>query len=265
MIVLKILLILLLVFAGLLFLILFFPLHYSIHGKSNGTWNIYADVTWLFYFVFVRAHVDLEDKTPKVVLRVLGIPITLYPRKEKKPKKDKKAAKTQPAVEVKPDQKAAEASPETDAEESSADADAGKNGKKKKNLIEKIKKLPTLLSKIHTEVLDPHNKEAVKHMIAEVKGIMSHYKPRRIRTNLVFSTGDPSTTGKLIGGLSLVPLIYEKGNRIVPDFTADKAYIEGKFKITGHVILFFALAAAVRLIMDRNIRRLIKHVKTLKG
>ena len=102
-------------------------------------------------------------------------------------------------------------------------------------------------------------------MIAEVKGIMSHYKPRRIRTNLVFSTGDPSTTGKLIGGLSLAPLIYEKGNRIVPDFTADKAYIEGKFKITGHVILFFALAAAVRLIMDRNIRRLIKHVKTLKG
>ena len=62
MIVLKILLILLLVFAGLLFLILFFPLHYSIHGKSNGTWNIYADVTWLFYFVCVRAHVDLEDK-----------------------------------------------------------------------------------------------------------------------------------------------------------------------------------------------------------
>ena len=137
--------------------------------------------------------------------------------------------------------------------------------KPKKNLIEKLKKLPDKVSKIRTEILDPHNKEAVKHLIAESKGIFSHYKPRHIRLNIVFSTGDPSTTGKVLGGLSLVPLLYQRGNRVIPDFTADEAYVQGNFKITGHVILFFALTAAVRLIMDRNIRRLIKHVKTLRG
>ncbi len=266
MIVLKILLILLLVVAGLILLIVFFPIHYSIHGKSNGTWNIYADVTWLFYFVFLRVHVNMEDKKPKAVLHILGIPITLYPKKNKK-RKTKKGKK---------DRKAQKVSAETDsndtadaesdqAGEADADAKEGRPGKKKKNLIEKIKKLPEKVAKIRTEVLDPHNKEAVKHLIAEGKGIFSHYKPRRIRTNLVFSTGDPATTGKVLGGLSIVPLVYEAGNRIVPDFTADKAYIEGKFRISGHIILFFALTAAVRLIADKNVRRLIKHVKTLKG
>ncbi len=272
MIVLKILLILLLVIVGLLLLLLFFPFCYKIHGKSNGTWNLYADVTWLFYFVFLRAHVDLEDKKPKVVLRILGIPITLYPKKEKKQKqKAGDAVSEEPETPEVEKQIKADAPASEDAkipEEAAGEENSGKDetaGKPKKNFIEKLKKLPEKVSKIRTEILDPHNKAAVKHLLAEAKGIFSHYKPRRIRMHLVFSTGDPATTGKVLGGLSLVPVIYQRGNRIVPDFTADEAYLQGDFKITGHVILIFALAAAVRLIMDKNIRRLIKHVKTLRG
>ncbi len=266
MIVLKILLILLLVFAGLLLLILFFPLHYSIHGKSNGTWNFYADVTWLFCFIFFRVHINLEERKPKAVLRILGIPITLYPRKEKKQKKKKgrKTDEAKPSLTESDGNESTAGGSDEDKEQETDDGRA-ESGKKKKNLIEKIKKMPALIGKIRTEVLDPHNKEAVKHLIAEGKGIFSHYKPRRIRFNLVFSTGDPATTGKVLGGLSLVPFVYQDRNRIIPDFAADKAYAKGRFQVSGHIILFFALTAAVRLIMDRNIRRLIKHVKTLKG
>ncbi len=266
MIVLKILLIILLVVVGLLLLILFFPLHYSIHGKSNGTWNFYVDVNWLFYFAFFRVHVNLEDKEPRAVLRILGIPITLYPRKEKKQKQTgrQETEEAQPAL----------SEPDGDGEQSSGNDETGEpgshdhmagSGKKKQNLIEKIKKIPALIGKIRTEVLDPHNKEAIKHLLAEAKGIYSHCKPRRIRFQLVFSTGDPATTGKVLGGLSLVPLVYRDKNRIVPDFVSDTAYVKGRFLVSGHIILFFVLTAAVRLMADRNIRRLTKHVKTLRG
>lgn len=275
MIVLKILLIVLLVIVGLLLLILFFPVHYSLHGKSNGAWKLYADASWLFYLVFLRAYINLEDQAPKVVLRVLGIPITLVPKKEKKQKKkknqDQNPGESVPAENPEDPENTENTDSEAEASGAETDTDTGtdegegKPGKKKPHLLEKIKALPATISKIRTEVLDPRNKEALKHIIAELKGLLSHYKPRGIRTNLVFSTGDPAMTGQVLGVLSMVPLVYEPGNRLAPDFTADNAYIEGRFRVTGHIILFFALTAAVRLIVDRNIRRLIKHVKTLKG
>ena len=67
--------------------------------------------------------------------------------------------------------------------------------------------------------------------------------------------------GKLTGILSLVPYVYQRGNRVIPDFEADKAYLKGKASIRGHMILFFALAMLIRLLKDRNFRRMIRKRK----
>ncbi len=275
----KVVLILFVVFAISFALLLFFPATYRFSGKFNGGARVHADVKWLFPVIFLRASFDTVEKKPKVVLRILGIPLRLYPRKPKKEKKKKKRGKE--AEEQIPEMTA---SPEeAEAETTEAEADATIEEGRARSFFQKIadffRSLPERLKKkkekaasimkkvgaIKNEMTDPHNKEAIKHLLSEVKNLLSHYKPRHLKMNLEFSTGDPAKTGELLGVISVLPFAYLKGNRLVPDFAADAAYIRGKASISGHVILFFAVAAGVRLIMDKNIRRLIKHVKAIKG
>lgn len=268
----KLMLFLIITFGIAMLLILFFPVTYRVSGKFNGGATVHADVKWLFPVMFLRASFDTVEKKPKVVLRILGIPIQLYPRKPKKEKKKKRLGKE--AAEQISEMAASSEETEAEAAEGAEEApkDEGRTHSSFRGFQEKLKKKKeksaSMLKKvgaIKNELTDPHNKAAIKHVLAEMKKLMSHYKPRRIKMKLAFSTGDPAKTGQLLGVISVLPFAYQRGNRVVPDFASDAAYIKGNASVSGHMILFFAVAAAVRLIMDKNIRRLIKHVKAIKG
>lgn len=285
MIVVKILLFLLLFILVLVALILFFPVTYKVAGKSNGTLDLRADVRWLLAVVFLRASFDTEEKKPKVVLRLFGVPVTLYPREPKKAKPEKKQQKTDelPDTSVS-EQISTEASEAVTQQRIEAGEEAGPPGRLERakaffqriadalrsipkrfvSFREKLRRGKEKAAQIKKELLDPHNKEAVQHLFSEGKFLLSHYRPRRIRAKLKFSTGDPATTGELTGALALLPPVYEKGNRITPDFTAEQAYLDGTFSVSGHIILIFAVVSVVRLLADRNFRRLLKHIKAMR-
>ena len=279
--ILKVALIAVLVFLALILLLLFFPFFYRVDIKGNGSFRIKVNLHWLFYVLYLSAVFTFgEDKAPPlVILRIFGIPIQLRPKKEKKKKRKRKKGEPEEAEEgknaeenppsEKPEKEAASEETEQDpgqiSSEDAGSADGAAKTEEKESADEdpeaKKAKAPGKLEKLIAAFKDERNKAAIKHLIEELKKLFSHYKPRKIRMNFVFSTGDPANTGKLTGILSLVPYVYQRGNRVIPDFEADKAYLKGKASIRGHMILFFALAMLIRLLKDRNFRRMIRKRK----
>lgn len=134
-----------------------------------------------------------------------------------------------------------------------------------KTWIQKIKKfilsLKENFSNIKKEVSDETNKNAVSHIFKELKTLLHHIGPRRGRAQLSYSTGDPATTGELTGVLSIMPLFYKKGIHVVPDFTSDRFYIQGNFRVNGHFQVFHLLGIFIRVYRDKDLRKLMQKFK----
>ena len=77
---------------------------------------------------------------------------------------------------------------------------------------------------------------------------------------MVYSTGSPDTTGISLGVLACFPVGYTNRWRITPDFESENLYAKGSFDIKGHVIVISILAATLRILFDKNCRRLYNRI-----
>lgn len=75
-------------------------------------------------------------------------------------------------------------------------------------------------------------------------------------------TGDPSTTGMLLGGISLFPVAYQDGLRIVPDF--EEKHFEADGFIKGRIRMIYFLRLLHRLYQDRELKALWKQINKVK-
>ncbi len=283
----KILLLILLILVALILLILFFPVQYRASGKFNGGTRMFADVWWLFAVVFLRVSYDTAEGQLRIVLRIFGIPIPLYPKRPRKARGIRRKAlpEEQSGVKVSGEERKEPPLPAGNSEkEQQKEAPKKKTiGDRVRSVFQKIRdfftSIPEKLKRIHEkaastgeklarvreELLDPGNKDAIRHILAEGKTLFSHIRPRRLRMKLRFSTGDPATTGEVVGAVSVLPFAYQKGNQLVPDFVSEEAYLNGTIGLSGHIVIFYAVAMLVRLLLDKKVRRLIRHIKAMKG
>ena len=86
-------------------------------------------------------------------------------------------------------------------------------------------------------------------------------RPRKIAGRIVFGLDDPAATGKLTGGIAMVPLFYETELVISPDFETDETYIRGTVTVRGHILLLHALILVVGLAREKRIRAFIGAVR----
>ena len=128
--------------------------------------------------------------------------------------------------------------------------------KRNKKLHKKSHKLKTGIAKFKREYADERNKAAFSHLKKELFIILKRICPRRLRLTMVYSTGSPDTTGISLGILACFPVGYTNRWRITPDFESEKPYAKGSFDIKGHVIVISILAATLRILFDKNCRRL---------
>ena len=122
-----------------------------------------------------------------------------------------------------------------------------------KGIIERIKEVYPKIKKILT---DEKNHEAVKHLKDEVVYLIKIFLPKKSKIDAVFSTGSPDTTGQLFGILACFPAMYQKDWKLIPDFQADDAYFKGTFWGKGWVALYQILGIILRIVFDKNCRRL---------
>lgn len=126
----------------------------------------------------------------------------------------------------------------------------------KKQFKDKSEKIKTGIGKLKREYGDERNKAAFSHLKKELFIILKRICPRRLKLTMVYSTGSPDTTGILLGILACFPVGYTNRWRITPDFESEKPYAKGSFDIKGHVIVISILAATLRILFDKNCRRL---------
>ena len=80
---------------------------------------------------------------------------------------------------------------------------------------------------------------------------------------LIFGSGDPATTGKVLAVLGIVyaktgPLI-----EITPNFVEKQ--LECDLEIEGKIQIIVLVVIAVQVILNKDVRRLIKDVKNIKN
>jgi len=270
-----ILLILFAVVLGLFLLVLFFPVTYKIQGKIADENHIGGKVSWLFSLISIR--VEIRNKDIRVWLRIAGIKKNILPKEEKKTNskvkvKDEPIENQEEELVIQATQLDKEA---FHSKEESIPKPKRKRRKKSlqkylpwniiKEWIAKIKKIIFSIKKnfsnIKKSFLDETNKNAVKKLWRELKFLLRHIGLRRGQVNLKYCTGDPSLTGKITGGLSIMPFMYKKGISVIPDFVTEHPYVKGTFRIKGHLQMFHFIGTAIRVYKDKDIKKLISKFK----
>lgn len=126
------------------------------------------------------------------------------------------------------------------------------------NVIKIVRKTK---KKVHSvqDLVDILRSDAGKAFICIVKENVIHLwkqiHPRRMRGKVIFGTGDPCSTGELLGVLALFYAWYGNGVQIIPDF--EQKRIEGNVSFRGRIRMITLICIAWRIIKNKDGRKLL--------
>lgn len=286
--ILKIIGILLLVILCLILLILFHPIFYQIKGEAEEKISLQGYFWWLFQII--RLEVRWMDQEFSFRLRIFGFSKNLgeeetmeedsaesamderasegetFREEEEKNPKDASIVGERNPVETSAVEEAenpTETSAVEEADRQAVKSAAEENSSQQEKNADKQKKAKTnengildRFKEFRQEASDERNRQAISHLWRELCYLLAHLKPKYVKAEIFFSTGDPALTGEVTGALSLFPLIYRYDAHIYPDFLSEEFYIKGSMKMKGHIAVFHFLKILIRLFLDKNIKRL---------
>ena len=132
-----------------------------------------------------------------------------------------------------------------------------------KRIKEMGKRLSDRKEKLKTTIgrwLDFWNLEVTQaaktHVIKEMRYLLRHSLPRKAEGQIVIGLDDPAITGQVLGILYVLSAFTGNCLEIHGDF--EKAILEGRFQINGHVRICHIAKAALSLLADKNIRRMVQ-------
>lgn len=261
-----------------LFCILFVPVKYRAVGSFENTdIRAKAHVSWLFHLFAL--HIEYADETDGYI-RLAFVKRKLFDDADSDYENDEKAAEASDddvmdeAAKTETEDKVSE----NTGDEPKISADENQHIKQqtklahqktykkrserphKKQFKDKSEKIKNCIYKLKREYSDERNKAAFLHLKKELFIILKRICPRRLKLTMVYSTGSPDTTGISLGILACFPVGYTNRWRITPDFESENPYAKGSFDIKGHVIVISILAATLRILFDKNCRRLYNRI-----
>lgn len=273
-----ILLVLLTVVVLALLIVLFLPFRYRIFGEIYDKKLAGGNFSWLFHLV--RGKFTYKDELFYAEVGILWKKIKYSKNlNETNPESDKKADTKKESDREFNQKSNRNLSPETEQESGQASGtEEAKNEKSDtsmdgnrglKHLFHTIKEKILFIRKKATQIKkliqDSKNQRAVKHLKDELFYLIKLLLPKKSRLKASFSTGSPDTTGQLFGIVCCFPIIYKDKWMLTPDFQAENAYFEGDFKGKGRIYVFQLVGILIRVIMDKNCRRLFYILKRLGG
>lgn len=258
--------------------VLFVPVKYRAVGSFDNTdIRAKAHVSWLFHLFAL--HIEYADETDGYI-RLAFVKRKLFDDADSDYENDEKAAEASDddvmdeAAKTETEDKVSE----NTGDEPKISADENQHIKQqtklahqktykkrsekphKKQFKDKSEKIKNCIYKLKREYSDERNKAAFLHLKKELFIILKRICPRRLKLTMVYSTGSPDTTGILLGILACFPVGYTNRWRITPDFESENPYAKGSFDIKGHVIVISILAATLRILFDKNCRRLYNRI-----
>lgn len=133
--------------------------------------------------------------------------------------------------------------------------------KQTKSPKEKLLKLEEIIQKVKDIINNPIYKEAIIKIKNELIYLLKTIIPYKLFFKARFSTGSPDTTGIALGILAMFPIGYQNRWKIEPDFESDNAFIDSSFDIKGKIYFYKVLAIAIRLLIDKNCRKLYNDIR----
>ncbi len=129
-------------------------------------------------------------------------------------------------------------------------------------IVSKIKKLLHQKEKIQQILGRPSTKKALSFVWSELKHLLKHILPRKIKGYVAYGADNPATTGQVLGVLSI---IYAKTGQLLeirPNF--EEKQLECDVELKGQVQVFTLLVIAVKVFTNKELRKLIAEFRKLK-
>lgn len=270
-----ILLCLLGLFLTLLLLILFVPVRYRLSGQKSGKETEgRIRLSWLLHLLSASYGYPSPGEA---VIRVAGIRvrnIKVGASSGQDPETDEEREENPADPEIPKAAGESHVSPETATAAKNADVPHGaKETEEKKSLSGKIGALRHRLRHIWKQVneilqnieyyrdllLQKENRLMYGRCWKQIRRILYHIRPRTIKGDIVVGTGAPDTTGYLLAVYGMMLPLLGNHINIVPDF--NEAVLEGNLFLKGRVTLFVLLRGGVKILLDKQLHRLIGKLK----
>lgn len=262
-------------FIALILLVLFWPVRYSANGKfDRNDISVKADVSWLFHIV--AAEFGYSDDI-SAWYRILFWKKNIFDENEddwdiaadsEKKYDDKENCDEDAALDeadmvfhiennAESEKDSIPAGTENEAVQNREHIKRKKHkNKRTADIKDKLSSKKKIFYKIKSMLSDKADKAAVKHLKEEGFLILKRVCPKKLKLNLEFSTGEPDTTGIALGIIAMFPVCYKNKWNIKCDFESEEAYAAGVFDISGHIFVISVLGAVIRIMLDKNCRRL---------
>lgn len=235
-------------------LVLFVPVRYRVLAEYGDNLRYAFRFSYLYPLFFIRKKMDETG----AVMCILGIPLKSRSRGKRKPKREKSARKNEVqkegASEERPSEKEVPEERAVKKSSSSSEKQRG-SGAAKKSRESKKKKYFSFdrISSIISFIREKETRSAIGKAKRELGALLRYLSPEKVELDFRIGTGDPAMTGIIIGGISLLPFVYQKGIHIVPDF--EEKVVRGNGKMKGRVRVIYFLRLIVRVYRDKELRR----------
>ena len=139
-----------------------------------------------------------------------------------------------------------------------------KKTKKKKNKDNKGKdkaasKWKQIYSTIKDFIKDEENRAVIKMIKDKVLKMIKHILPKKFESKLSIGTGDPASTGYVVGAVSILYTVTGNKLKVVPDF--NEKIFQGCFYGKGKIYLIVLLKNTLSIILDKRVRKIYKTYK----
>ena len=108
----------------------------------------------------------------------------------------------------------------------------------------------------------PNTKRFICILKDNVIHLWRKLKPKVLRGSITFGTGDPCTTGEILGIAAMFYAVYGQGIQVTPDF--EEAGLEGNLLIKGRFSLITIIMVLLRIFFSGEWSRFRKEAERLK-
>lgn len=274
--------VLLLILLGLLvaavLLVLFFPVTYRVDSKKKpGELSLNAKANWLFGLLRVRYS---YPEPGKLTVKLLWF--TLFKTETKQ--KEQTAASAEESEPHKSERYSEDLKQETKAQTSeemseesgketleavSEDASESKISLISKKIekikyticgiYDKIKKIWQNISYYAELLREEETRLLFSHAKLRLWKILKSIRPRKLRTDILFGTGSPDTTGYAFGVYGALSPMLGPHVAVTPDF--ERAVFQGELEAAGHIMAAVLLWHFLRMVLDKRLWRLLDKLK----
>lgn len=264
-----VLVVLLCILLVLILLVLFYPVKYRIFGtevydKENKS-DIHIRLSWIFHLIGVNVDIDPELTAG---LRILFVKKNLMKDNDTSNDRSDNIAVAEKSVSEDEYTNAANThsdniETENNPSDNNDSFDSNDTSEEESDTEREIKKekIKRLTAKIKKILNDDSCKEALNKIKTELINLLKAIMPYKLYLKAEFSAGSPDKTGMVLGILAMFPIGYKNKWKIRPDFEREEIYIDSEFDIKGHIFLYKILVIAIRVLVDKNCRKLYNEIR----